>query len=32
MKIVELQNKIAGYEGQISDLLADPTDEHVAEA
>lgn len=32
MKIVELQNKIVAYEGQISDLMADPTGEHVAEA
>lgn len=32
MKIVELQDKIAGYESRISDLMADPTDEKVAEA
>lgn len=32
MTIVELQNKIVAYEGQIADLMAEPTDEKAAEA
>lgn len=32
MTIVELQNKIVGYEAQIADLMAEPSDEKVAQA
>lgn len=32
MTIVELQNKISAYEGQIADLMAEPSDERAAQA